>query len=216
MPRNVRHGTPEEGRARIVQAARERYLRGQRIELTQLAAEHGIGRATAYRWLGDNDRLLAEILAERIRENFDAILRANAGRTGREKVLSVVDGFLRQAIRSERLDSLLRNDQRRVLKILATSAYGVQQMVVELFEDLIGEEQAAGRIDLTVANRTLAYGIVRLIEAYLYTDVLTGERRDIDTAMQLIGLLVPVRPNESQHVRRPLAPTPRRALSGLG
>jgi hypothetical protein len=40
--------------------ARERYLRGQRIELTALAAEHGVSRATAYRWFGDNDRLLAE------------------------------------------------------------------------------------------------------------------------------------------------------------
>jgi AcrR family transcriptional regulator len=217
MPSNVRHGTPEEGRACILQAARQRYRCGQRIELTQLAAEQGIGRATAYRWFGDNDRLLAEILAERIRENFAVLLRENAGKVGRDKVLSVVEGFLRYAARSERLESLLRSDQRRILKILATSSHGVQQMVVELFEHLLGDEQAAGHIFVGVPNHTLAYGIVRLIEAYLYTDGLTGETRDIDTAVQLIGLLVPAESSGSHYVRRPLvAPRPRRALSGLG
>jgi AcrR family transcriptional regulator len=60
----------ENCKARILTDARDRYMRGQRIELTALAAEHGVGRATAYRWFGDNERVLAEVLGERARKNF--------------------------------------------------------------------------------------------------------------------------------------------------
>ncbi|HZZ47850.1 MAG TPA: QsdR family transcriptional regulator [Pseudonocardia sp.] len=195
MVSDPRERRREDGKARILDAARERYVRGHRIELATLAAEQGISRASAYRWLGDNDRLLAEVLGERVRENFDARVREHTGKSGRDRVLSVVDGFLRHAAGSERLEALLRREPNRVLKILASSAHGVQQMVVRLFEDLLSEEQGAGHVELPVPAHTLAYGIVRLLEAYLYADVVAGEERDIESAVQIIGLLMPERLN---------------------
>lgn len=191
MASTPRHESLEEGQARILQAARERYLRGQRIELTTLAAELGIGRATAYRWLGDNERLLAMVLTERIGHNFARLLCRNREKIGREKVLGVAEGYLRHAATSTRLEALLQRDQRRALHVLATSAHGVPQLVIGLFEELLITEQRAGHLELPVPAHTLAYGIVCLIEAYLYADVFAGEKRDIDTAAQLIGLLVP-------------------------
>lgn len=202
MVSQPRHGTPEEGKARILRAARERYLGGKRIELTQLAAAEGIGRATAYRWLGDNDRLVAEILAERVRKNFVRLVRENNGLTGREKVLAVVAGFLRRAVESEHFEALLRRDERRVLKIVMTSAHGVQEMTKTLLEELLNEEHAAGHIDLPVAADILASGIVRLIEAHIYADVVAGEKRDVEMALQVIGLLMAAQPEES-HTLRP-------------
>lgn len=186
-----RHDSPEEGKARILQAARVRYLRGQRIELTTLATELGIGRATAYRWLGGNERLLAIVLTERISHNFARLLHDNREKTGREKVLGVVEGYLRHSAASTRLEALLHRDQRRALHVLAASAHGVPQLVIRLFEDLLTTEQCVDHLELPVPAHTLAYGIVSLIEAYLYADVFAGEKRDIDTAVHLIGLLVP-------------------------
>jgi AcrR family transcriptional regulator len=212
MASDPRERRREDGKARILDAARERYVRGQRIELATLAAEQGISRASAYRWLGDNDRLMAEVLGERVRENFAGRVRENAGKSGRARVLSVVDGFLRHAAGSERLEAMLRREPNRVLKILASSAHGVQQMVVRLFEDLLNEEQSAGHLELAVPAHTLAYGIVRLLEAYLYADVVAGEERDIESAVQIIGLLMPERVNGSVGDWSAMGP----ALSGSG
>ena len=42
--------------------AREWFLAGRRIEMRELAAELGVNRATLFRWVGNRDDLLAEIL----------------------------------------------------------------------------------------------------------------------------------------------------------
>jgi AcrR family transcriptional regulator len=80
---DARERQREECKARILTGARDRYMRGQSIELTALAAEHGVGRATAYRWFGDNERVLAEVLGERARENFGDRIREHADRFAR-------------------------------------------------------------------------------------------------------------------------------------
>jgi AcrR family transcriptional regulator len=174
-------------------------MRGQRIELTALAAEHNISRATAYRWFGDNDRVLAEVLGERTRDNFLDRIREHADKSGRDRVLAVVDGVLHHAANSERLEDLLRRDPNRVLKIVASSAHDIQRMEVQLLETLLDEEHAAGHLRLAVPAHTLAYGIIKLMEAYLYADVMAGEQRDIDTAVRIVALLMPADPPRNPH-----------------
>jgi AcrR family transcriptional regulator len=181
----------KEGMALMRSGALRRYRQGQRIEIASLASELGVSRASAYRWFGDNDRLLAEVLVGRVQDNFHARLLENADKSGRKRVLGVVEGFLRHAASSERFDVLLRREPRRVLKVVASSFHHVQRSTVQLVEQLLEEEQAAGCLDLPVSTGTLAYAVVRLMEAYLYSDVMAGEKRDLDTAVRLVGLLIP-------------------------
>lgn len=183
----------KEGMALIRNAALRRYRLGQRIEIAALASELGVSRASAYRWFGDNDRLLAEVLVGRVQDNFQARLLENADKSGRARVLGVVDGFLRYAASSERFEALLRREPQRVLKVVASSSHPVQLATVRLVEQLLEEERAAGRLELPSDAGTLAYAVVRLMEAYLYADVMAGEKRDLDTAVRLVGLLIPDR-----------------------
>jgi AcrR family transcriptional regulator len=187
----IRERQREDSRARIVAGAQDRYLCGQRVELTTLAAEHGVSRATAYRWFGDNERLLAEVLGERVRDNFLARILEHADKSGPARVLAVVEGVLRYSARSKPLEALLWREPNRVLKILASSAHDIQGMEVQLLETLLTDEHAAGHLQLPVPARTLAYGIIRLMEAYLYADVMAGEPRDIDNAVRMVALLMP-------------------------
>src|SRR5262245_25508423 len=46
----------------VLHAARRRFLRGERVDMNDLAREVGIGRATLYRWVGSRDQLLGEVL----------------------------------------------------------------------------------------------------------------------------------------------------------
>ena len=43
--------------------ARDRFLGGERVEMGALAAELGIGRTTLYRWVGEREDLIEEVLA---------------------------------------------------------------------------------------------------------------------------------------------------------
>lgn len=190
----VRERQRQDARARILADARTRYLRGQRMELTALAAEHGISRATAYRWFGDNDRLLAAVLGERVRNNFRHRIREHADKTGRDRILAVIEGVMRHAARSAHLQALLRREPTRVLTILTSSAHDIQRTEVQLLQTLLTEEHDAEHLPLAAPAHTLAYGIIRLIEAYLYADVVSGEPQDIDSAVQIVALLLPETP----------------------
>lgn len=196
MATDLRSRRRDEGRALLLHAAQERYLRGERIEISTLASEHGISRASAYRWLGDNDRLLSDVLVSRARENFETQRKRHAGRRGRARILAMVHGFLHHAGESEHFDALLRREPQRALKLVASGAYGTQPVVVALFQELLEEEVAAGHLQLAIDAHTMAYAMVRLFEAFLYADIVAGEEQDLDRAVDLVGLLLPERVRE--------------------
>lgn len=50
-------------RETAIQHAAEMFLRGERVDMHTLSASLGIGRTTLYRWVGDRDQLLSEVLA---------------------------------------------------------------------------------------------------------------------------------------------------------
>ena len=174
-----------------MEAAINCYLNNEKIEISALATELGISRASAYRWLGDNDRVLCEVLMIRTRLNFEDRRSENLHLIGRARVLGVLDGFMRHAAESEHLMTALMADPPRVLRIVASSAFPMQRMVVGFIQGLLIEEEAAGRIELPVDARTLAYGICRLMEGFLYADVVAGESIDMDRATTVLELLVP-------------------------
>jgi AcrR family transcriptional regulator len=180
----------EEARARLFEAAKARWRRGDRVELAGLAAETGVSRASAYRWFGDNDRLLAEVLVERARENFAAECRRHDDTTGRERVLAIASGFLHHVAESEPLTALLRREPQRAMTIIASGAHDVQRTVVAAFEGLLEEERDAGNLELAVDAHTMAYAMVRIFEAFLYADIVAGEERDVDRAVDLAELLL--------------------------
>ena len=174
-----------------MEAATHCYLNNEKIEISALATELGISRASAYRWLGDNDRVLCEVLMVRARLNFEARRSENLHLSGRSRLLGVLNGFMRHVAESEHLKSALLADPQRVLRIVASSAFPMQRMIVGYIQGLLIEEDAAGRIELPVDAHTLAYGICRLMEGFLYADVVAGESIDMDRATTVLELLVP-------------------------
>src|SRR6266550_3875624 len=72
--------------ADAVKAARRRFLRKERVDMSELATELGVGRATLYRWVGSREQLLGEVLWT-LSEPGLAKLRAEAKGTGAESFL---------------------------------------------------------------------------------------------------------------------------------
>ncbi len=197
-PDGARARKREEGRAALLDAARDRYLDGGPVDLATLAAELGVSRATAYRWVGDNDQLLAEVLRARARVLWSEILERHRDEAGAERVAAVIDDFLHHVDESKRFRSILEADPQRAMSIVASGAHPNQQLVIGLVQDLIQHEVDRGELRIGWETHTLAYAIVRIFEAFLYGDIVAGEHQDLDRAVEIIDILVRSRP-----VRKP-------------
>src|SRR5919204_6987473 len=76
-----------------LRAARRMWLSDQRIDMGGLAASLGVSRATLYNWVGDRERLTAEVLWS-IAEQTIARARKRARGSGPTYVSAVIDGYL--------------------------------------------------------------------------------------------------------------------------
>ncbi|MGH2877376.1 MAG: QsdR family transcriptional regulator [Solirubrobacteraceae bacterium] len=184
---------PTASRADVLGAAREQYLGGQRVDLTIIARELGLGRATIYRWFGSREALLSEVIVE----EFELLLarkRAHAAGRGATWLLEVLDGVNRTLSRSGALRRLLEQEQLVGLRLLTSSGGHVQPRVVASVQALIEAQVASGGYVPTASPQTLAYALVRLMEAFLYNDAAVGIRGDHERMREVQAALLGVRP----------------------
>ena len=169
--------------------ARRWFQAGRRIEMQELAAELGVNRATLFRWVGGRDDLLAEIIWSLAEPTFTAAVDASPGQ-GAERVAQTVGRFATILDQADYFREFLRREPERALRILTTRAGTVQARVVAAIETLLDEEIAAGRLRPPLPPHDLAYLIVRIVESFLYADIITGEEPDIAMVEQAIGALL--------------------------
>lgn len=195
--RGERRGRPATAsRAEVLSAATAQYLQGDRVDLTIIARELGVGRATIYRWFGSREGLLGEVVGTELVELI-ARKRARVRRRGGEGLLEVFDAINRSLAASFALRRLFEQEPVNALRVLTSSAGAVQPRAVACIAELIADEVTSGRYVPPTDPNTLAYAIVRLAEAFLYSDATSGMRgdherlRDVEAA--LLGVSVPSR-----------------------
>lgn len=176
----------------VLDAALQRFLRGRRIDVRALANELGLGRTTIYRWFGSREGLLGEVLVRAAEPLFERA-RAAATGSGGAALLDTFDRINRDLASAPALRQFVEHE-RDALRILTSSAGGVQPRMVAKVMALIEDEIAAGYTP-PVEPAILAYAIVRLAEAFLYNDTMTGIRGDVERLRQVEAVLlgVPVR-----------------------
>lgn len=168
----------------------QRYLDNKPIDISSLADECGASRASAYRWLGDNDQLLAEVLRRRVREIFREAETMHVNRSGVDRVREVLAELLRHSDQSERFQKRLRENPARMLAIVASKSYPNQRDVISLVQGLLEEEVNKRNLPKSLDVHTLAYTLVRMMEAFLYADVVAGEDTDVESARFIIDYLL--------------------------
>jgi len=172
----------------VLRVVTEQYLTGQRVDVTVVARQLGVGRATIYRWFGSRESLLGEVVAGEL-ERLIAAKRAQVTRRGAIGLLEVFDRINRSLARSPALRRLLEQERTVAMRLLTASDGVVQPRAVACIEALIAAEVAAGTFDPPADPGTLAYAIVRLAEAFLYNDAAIGIRgdherlRDVEAAL---------------------------------
>jgi AcrR family transcriptional regulator len=169
--------------------ARRRWQSAERVDMSALAREIGVNRVTLYRWVGSRDRLLVEViwsLAERTLERVDE----RVDELGAERVVQVITGFLDAVITNPGMQRWLTDEGEQAMRLLTRHATGFQPRLIDWIEALLRDEQRAGRLDLPVELREVAYVLVRLIESYVYLDLITGEEPEARRAEPILRMLL--------------------------
>lgn len=169
--------------------ARQWFIGARRIELQKLAMELGISRATAYRWAGSAEQLVGNVLASLVDDTYKRIAqRTNS--TGSERVLEVLERGMHFAYEFQPLRQFLARDAQLGLRIVASKHGPVQERTVANLQQLLEEEVDAGHMTLPVEPSVMAYALTRIIESFLYADLITGATPDIENASRILKLML--------------------------
>jgi AcrR family transcriptional regulator len=171
-------------------AARRTYLRGERVDMQALAAELGISRTTLYRWTGQREQLLADVVWSLSDDLFEQAKRDHPRHTGPKRLLAIFRQHVGALVEAEPLHAFLQQETQAALRILTSPTGGVQPRTVWKLAELYREEERAGAFHPRIDPDTLAYAVVRVTEGFIYNDALLTIEPEVERAAKIVGLLL--------------------------
>ena len=178
---------PEATRAFL--EARHRFIAGERIDMGALAAAFGVDRTSLFRWVGNRDQLLAEVLWSLAVPTLDAADAAVSAR-GADRVEAVLTRFVADLIGASYFRDWITREPSRALRILTTAASPVHRRFVAVTETLLDEEISDGRMATPLPVHDLATVLVRVAESFTYADLIAGESPDAGRAAAALALVL--------------------------
>jgi AcrR family transcriptional regulator len=176
-------------RQAVTDAASRTYLAGQSLDMSALATELGIGRSTLYRLVGNREDLLGTVLAEATERTFQRAAAAPTAAGGAERVLDVLDRFMRAVINAPPLQALFEREP--LVSVRLTLLPGpVEQTAARLIGRMLETEVAAGHLELPLCPSVFGEAIVRMCDAHLYAPLLGRTEPEINTALDLVAALL--------------------------
>jgi AcrR family transcriptional regulator len=117
--------------------ARELFNQGERIDMARIADDLGVARTTLYRWTGDRDQLISDVLWAESKQTIDQLLaHTDPGDMPTCQVIGA--GFIEVVAGSPAVHAFLRTEGQRALLLLTvpTSTYRTRlmQALIELIE----------------------------------------------------------------------------------
>ena len=171
--------------------ARRLWLKGERIHLASLSDELNIGRATLFRWVGNKDLLIGEVLWSLYDPLRQEALAMTPG-VGVDYVVGVYRHINSTVLHFGPLRRFIHQDPEYALKILTSSQSTLRSRTVEANTRMLRDQVAQGHITPPMNIESLSYFMVRLTEACLYSDILGGreprdeELEDACTAVRIL------------------------------
>ncbi len=160
--------TPE----KAFRTARTYWLKGKRISIAELANDMGLSRITLYRWFGNRDQLIEDILWSMAGPNFKQCIRETPG-TGVDHIVNVHRNFLIGIARFEPMRRYIEENPFAILRSHTTSdiktSHGRHIRAVEAH---LLEQERLGHITLPISAFKLAETIVYTNASLLYSAII--------------------------------------------
>jgi AcrR family transcriptional regulator len=160
--------------------ARRRFIAGERVDMTSLAAELGVNRVTLYRWVGSREQLLVEVVWSLARRTLDDLV-AGAGDDD-ERGVRILMAFLEATLAHPGMQRWLSEEGESAMRLLTRHDTDFQPRLIAAVEDLIDPDDPD--------RHEVAYALVRVIESYTYLDLITGERPEAGRAEPIFRRLL--------------------------
>lgn len=175
--------------------ARRTFLAGKKVDMQDLLAELGVDRTTLFRWVGNRDQLLSEVIWSLAESTFRQAVTEAAG-TGPERIVDALSRFVRAVIEADFFSAYLRREPQRGLRLLTTKTTEFQHRLVAEIETLLLQEKSAHGLSYPLPMHDLAFVITRIAESYVYADLITGETPNADKAEAALSALLGIGPGE--------------------
>ena len=175
-------------RQRAVDAATRVYLAREALDMSALAGTLGVGRATLYRWVGNRDDLLGAVLGEATERTYRKAVEQATG-SGSDLLLDIFERVMRSVVASPPLRALTRREPLVFIR-LALMPGAIESAAARVTTEVIAREQADGNLQVTTSPEVLARALVRICDVHLYAPLLGGDEPEIETALELVRLLL--------------------------
>jgi AcrR family transcriptional regulator len=172
-----------------LRAARRRWLGEQRIDMSALASELSISRATLYNWVGDRERLTAEVLWS-IASETTTQAREQARGSGPNFLSAVIEYYLTALAGFDPIRRFIARDPEFALRVLTCSRTPFQRRLIDTLRELIEDQVKAAGYEPPLDPDTLAYVLVRIGESFIFNDAITGTEPDLRKAVDASRVLL--------------------------
>jgi AcrR family transcriptional regulator len=172
-----------------LKAARRRFLRKERVDMSELAADLGVGRATLYRWVGSREQLLGEVLWSMTEAGLGQA-KADARGKGAEWVLQIYRAMGDQIVANQPLHHFIENEPELALRVMTSNISPQQRRMTDAWREILLEAERDKGLKLRLDADTLAYVLVRIAESFLWSDLITGEQLDLEKANEVARALL--------------------------
>ncbi|QTX05996.1 QsdR family transcriptional regulator [Agromyces archimandritae] len=177
---------------RAFDAARAAFIEGRRIDMSALAASLGVDRSSLFRWVGNRDALLSEVLWSLAAPTLVQAETAAAGLTGAERVAAVLTRFVDDLIGADYFRDFLRREPARALRLLTTKESQIQRRYVATADWLVRRELGDAPLGGAIDPPALAYLLVRVSESFSYADLIAGDPPSTERARTAFRVLLRV------------------------
>jgi AcrR family transcriptional regulator len=171
-----------------IEVAEAFFKRGLRVDMQTVADRLGIGRTTLYRWVGDREQLIGEVLA-RLTDVTWQLVEGTVTGQGAERAVRSIEAFMTLTSTWPPLRGFAQREPQLALRILLLSEAPVSAHIRGGIEAALARHVPNFDID---ANQDLLDTIVQIGTALEWAPIAIGEEPAIKRAVRLIrGLLEP-------------------------
>ncbi len=168
--------------------AREIFLAGDRLDMGKLAEGIDVSRATIYRWTGDRDQLLADVLWAEAQSTLDWLAARARGR-GAQRIHKVAAGYIEVIAFGRPIRAFLRHEGEHGVWLLTAPSGPFRPRLVQATAEIIQQEAERGYKPPETIDR-LADSMVSLGERFVHNGGDPDANPSPDTAKRAIALLL--------------------------
>lgn len=169
-----------------MRAARDHYIRCERIDMRSLASELGIGRTTLYRWVGDREALITEVISTAAADLAEQTSRESEG-AGLDMVVDGMARFMDISSQFKPLRHLVQTEPALGLRVMMAPGSGVSRVIVESLARHLHE----ARPDWSPEKREeLADVMTQIGMAYEWGRIATNAEPELDRAKRAMETLL--------------------------